>query len=125
MLEEENPQPDVTHAADDQAGSGSPEKAVEVVRQEDAGSEAKVPTTRAGRLWIGVLPVILLLGVLLDFVLQNLRSAKVTFLGFSGSFPLSVLVLVSAAVGGLLILLLGSIRILQLRRLVKRRRTSR
>jgi uncharacterized integral membrane protein len=51
-------------------------------------------------------------------VFQNLRHTKVTFFTASGSVPLAVALLVAAALGGLLVLALGSIRIVQLRKVI-------
>jgi uncharacterized integral membrane protein len=53
-------------------------------------------------------------------VLQNLRSAKVSFVSLSGTLPLGVALLGAVALGALLVLALGSVRILQLRKLVRR-----
>jgi uncharacterized integral membrane protein len=43
-----------------------------------------------------------------------LHKAKLSFLGASGSVPLALALFVAAALGGLFVLALGSIRILQL-----------
>lgn len=80
----------------------------------------RVPATRASRAWMRVLPAVVILAVTLVFVLQNSRSAKVAFLGASGRLPLGVALLAAAALGGLLVLALGSIRIAQLRRIIHR-----
>lgn len=72
-----------------------------------------------------VLPAIILLVIMLVFVFQNLQRAKVSFLGLSGTLPLAVSLLAAAALGGLFVLALGSVRILQLRRVIRHdRRTS-
>lgn len=78
-----------------------------------------LPSTRASRAWMKVLPAVVLLGVILVFVFQNLHHAKVHFLGFSGTFPLAVSLLVATALGGLFVLALGSVRILQLRKVIR------
>jgi uncharacterized integral membrane protein len=84
-----------------------------------------LPSTRASRAWVKVLPAIMLLVIMLVFVLQNLHRAKVSFLGLSGTLPLAVSLLAAAALGGLFVLALGSVRILQLRRVIRDdRRTS-
>ena len=89
------------------------------------GAGERLPSTRASRAWVKVLPAIVLLVVILVFVLQNMRRAKVSFLGFSGTLPLAVSLLAAAALGGLFVLTLGSVRILQLRRVIRHdRRTS-
>ena len=71
-----------------------------------------------------LLPAFVLLALLLVFVLQNLHRAKVSFLGLSGTLPLAVALLAAAAIGGLFVLALGSVRIVQLRRVIHRERHS-
>jgi uncharacterized integral membrane protein len=66
-----------------------------------------------------VLPVLILLAAILVFVLQNLRSSKVRFVSLSGTLPLGVALLAAVTLGALLVLALGSVRILQLRKLVR------
>ena len=56
---------------------------------------------------------------------ENLRSTKVTFLGFSGTLPLALALLAAAALGALLVLALGSVRIVQLRKVIHSRRVER
>jgi uncharacterized integral membrane protein len=79
-----------------------------------------IPSTRASRTWTRVLPVLVLFAAILLFVLQNLRSSKVSFVSLSGTLPLGVALLAAVALGALLVLALGSVRILQLRKLVRR-----
>lgn len=79
-----------------------------------------VVATRAGRAWVKVLPALVVLAVILVFVFQNSQSAKVSFVTASGRLPLAVALLGAAALGALFVLALGSIRILQLRRMVHR-----
>lgn len=79
-----------------------------------------IPSTRAGRTWIRVLPALVVLAVTVVFILQNRRSAKVSFITASGRLPLGVALLIAAALGALVVLALGSVRIVQLRRLVRR-----
>ncbi|HET6965317.1 MAG TPA: lipopolysaccharide assembly protein LapA domain-containing protein [Acidimicrobiales bacterium] len=66
------------------------------------------------------------MAVILVFIFQNSQSAKVSFVTASGRLPLAVALLGAAALGALFVLALGSIRILQLRRMVHRssRRTQ-
>lgn len=80
-----------------------------------------VPPSRAGRLWMGLLPALIFLIVLLVFIFQNLHNVKISFFTASGSFPLALALLLAAVGGALIVLCLGSIRILQLRRTVRRR----
>jgi uncharacterized integral membrane protein len=84
----------------------------------------RVGATRASRAWVKVLPALFVLAVILLFIFQNSHSVKVSFATASGRLPLAVALLAAAALGGVLVLALGSIRILQLRRLIHRSRRS-
>jgi uncharacterized integral membrane protein len=77
-----------------------------------------ITSTRTSRLWIRILPAIIVLAIILIFVFQNPKDVKVRLFTFTGSLPLAVALLGAAALGALLVLALGSIRILQLRRQV-------
>jgi uncharacterized integral membrane protein len=66
-----------------------------------------------------VLPALILLAVILLFVFQNLRSVKVSFVTASGRLPLAVALLAAAALGALVVLALGSVRMIQLRKLIR------
>lgn len=81
-------------------------------------------STRASRAWIRVLPALIVLTILLVFIFQNGKDVKVSFLGWSGTLPLSLALLASAALGMLVLLALGSVRMLQLRRQVRQKRKS-
>jgi uncharacterized integral membrane protein len=70
---------------------------------------------------MALVPALVFLVVLLVFIFQNLHNVKISFFTASGSFPLALTVLLAAVVGALIVLCLGSIRILQLRRTVRRR----
>ena len=81
-----------------------------------------IASTRASRAWIRVLPALIVLLVLLIFIFQNNQDVKISFLGWSGRLPLSVALLASTALGVLVLLILGSVRMVQLRRQVRRNR---
>jgi uncharacterized integral membrane protein len=59
---------------------------------------------------------------LIVFITQNLHPVEVSFLGWHGQFPLVVAVLAAALIGSAVTLILGSTRILQLRRTAARSR---
>jgi uncharacterized integral membrane protein len=58
--------------------------------------------------------------VILIFVAQNSSSVRIHFLMMEGSMPLGVALLLAALLGALLMLAIGTVRILQLRRLARR-----
>ncbi|MFC0106986.1 LapA family protein [Kibdelosporangium aridum] len=76
--------------------------------------------TRTSGTWIAVIVATILLVFLLIFILANLESVTVSFLGMSGQLPLGVALLFAAICGALLVALVGAARILQLRRRVRR-----
>jgi uncharacterized integral membrane protein len=86
----------------------------------DSRKRGGVASTRTSRTWVKVMPALLLLAVILLFVFENLRSTKVSFATASGRLPLALALLAAAALGGLLVFALGSIRIMQLRKVIHR-----
>lgn len=83
-----------------------------------------IPSTRASATWIAVIGAMVALVIVLVFILENLRSVKVTFLGAHWSVPLGVDLLLAAVLGGLVVVLVGTVRILQLRREARRRSSA-
>ena len=81
-------------------------------------------STRASRAWVRIFPAIVLLAIILLFVFQNLRRVQVNFASASGYIPLALALLVSSALGGLLVLAVGSIRIVQLRKVIRDLRSA-
>jgi len=63
---------------------------------------------------------LLALVVILIFVAQNSSRVKIHFLMMDWAMPLGVALLIAALLGALLMLAIGTVRILQLRRLAKR-----
>jgi uncharacterized integral membrane protein len=54
------------------------------------------------------------------FILQNQISVTIRFLGFAGSVPVGVALLLAAIAGLLLVAIPGGVRIMQLRRAARR-----
>jgi uncharacterized integral membrane protein len=93
---------------------------------DEAGVEPGAPSeailsTRTSKAWIRLLPVLVVLIVILVFVFQNPKDVKVSLFTFSGTLPLSVALLGAVILGALMTLALGSVRILQLRKQVRRK----
>jgi uncharacterized integral membrane protein len=86
---------------------------------------ARLPRTRAGTAWVLACVAAVTLLALIVFITQNLHPVEVSFLGWHGQFPLVVAVLAAALIGSVLTLILGSTRILQLRRTTVRSRRER
>jgi len=83
-----------------------------------------VPKSRAGRAWRSLIPALLVAAVLVVFVVQNLQDAKVSFLTFSGTFPLALALLVAGALGALVVFCVGTVRMAQLRKSGRRGRDA-
>jgi len=84
-----------------------------------------LPRTRAGTAWVLAFLAAVALLALIVFITQNLHPVEVSFLGWHGQFPLAVALLAAALIGSVLTLILGSTRILQLRRTALRSRGER
>lgn len=82
---------------------------------------ARPRRTRISGLWIalGCFGVLLLFALL--FILQNDHSVNITYFGAHGHLPLGVALLLAAICGGMLVTLVGTARILQLRAHARRR----
>src|SRR5665213_2987392 len=88
---------------------------------EPGATSAVILSTRTSRAWIRLLPVLVVSVVILVFVFQNPEDVKVSLFTFSGTLPLSVALLGAVVLGALMALALGSVRIFQLRRQVRRK----
>lgn len=80
----------------------------------------KVGRSRMGGLWTALILSALVLILLLIFILQNGAPVTISFLGWTGSLPTGVALLLAAVAGLLLVAIPGSARILQLRRAARR-----
>ena len=78
--------------------------------------------TNAGRVWVSIAVATVLLILLIIFIAENSRSVRISFLGAGGHISLALALLIAAIVGAAVTLLVGSARILQLRRQVRRGR---
>jgi uncharacterized integral membrane protein len=85
------------------------------------GTDGKghVRVTKAGVVWIGLIATAIVLIALLIFIAQNSSSVTVHYFGADGRVPLAVALLFSAVAGLLIAAIPGTVRILQLRRVVK------
>jgi uncharacterized integral membrane protein len=80
----------------------------------------KIKHTRISGTWVAVIVAVIVLIFLLIFILQNLATITVHFLGAQGSLPAGVGLLFAAVAGALLVVLIGTARIVQLRRTAKK-----
>jgi uncharacterized integral membrane protein len=93
----------------------------------DHGTEELVPTrTRTSTAWWLVGLTLLLALLMLVFILQNGDKVPMDFLWMNFRLPVGVAMLLSAVIGGLVVLFAGIGRVLQLRLAARRhRRTDR
>lgn len=81
---------------------------------------ATVPRTRTGAAWVAICAATLIAVALIVFLAQNTRTVEISFLGMTGSTSLAVALLIAAVGAVLLTVILGTARISQLRRHVRR-----
>ncbi|PFG41498.1 putative integral membrane protein [Isoptericola jiangsuensis] len=100
------------------AVNGSPRRSVTGTSQvlPDNRGSVRSPRSRVGALWVGICVAALVLVALIVFMLQNTKPVLVTFLGLQGSVPLAVALLIAGVGVGVIALVIGTIRITQLRR---------
>lgn len=121
MAREQDEQADATSAGAGGSQGGQGEPAPRQAGQQGSGTRIR-SRTRTSAMWLMTLVGLVVLAFLLVFILQNLTSTKVAFLGFSGSLPLAVAMLFSAIGGAGFVGLLGTARMIQLRRAARRGR---
>ena len=92
--------------------------------EEPTNAQDPLRGSRTSGTWIAVIVLSLLLLLLAIFILQNTQKVGVAFFGWDGRAPLAATLLIAAAGGALVVASAGVLRILQLRRRVKRRRTA-
>lgn len=71
--------------------------------------------TQAALVWTATLAVLVLLGLLIVFILQNQEQVYVQYFGLAGSMPLGIALSIAGVLGGLLVAVTGAIRVAQLR----------
>lgn len=91
-----------------------------VDENERVAEDKSTGRSRLGGMWAGLIVAAVLLVLLLIFILQNLETVRVDYLGLSGHLPLGVAILLGVAAGALLVALAGTIRILRLRGTARR-----
>lgn len=77
-------------------------------------------TTRAADAWFATGAVLVILVLLLILILQNQETVEVSYLWFSGSLPLGSALLIAALAGGSVVMIIGIVRLTQLRISTKR-----
>jgi uncharacterized integral membrane protein len=78
-----------------------------------------IPKTRTARAHNALIAGAIVLILLLVFILENTRSVKISYFGAGFKMPLGVALLLAAIGGALLVGIVGTARIVQLRRRVR------
>jgi uncharacterized integral membrane protein len=76
---------------------------------------SRAQRTRTGRIWTALAPAIVFLILLIVFIAENGQHVKVKFFGATGHISLALALLIAAVSGAVIVLLVGTVRILQLR----------
>ena len=71
--------------------------------------------TQAALVWTATVAVLIFLGLLIVFILQNQEQVYVQYFGLAGSVTLGIDRSIAGVFGGLLVAVIGAIRIAQLR----------
>jgi len=87
----------------------------------DASPATEVPLTRAGAAWVGISAAAVVAILLIIFLVQNTHQVQVNFLGMSTSTSLALMLLIAAVAGIFVTAVLGTARMVQLRRIIRRR----
>jgi uncharacterized integral membrane protein len=90
----------------------------DISRAERSG---EIPKTRTARAHNALIAGAIVLILLLVFILENTESVKISYFGAGFHMPLGVALLLAAIGGALLVGIVGTARIVQLRRSVRRR----
>jgi lipopolysaccharide assembly protein A len=107
-----------------EAGPSEPPSGSEQIRA-DAPVSAPPPhtpprVTLAGRVWAAIIIAVIVLVLLIIFIAENSQSVTISFLGATGHISLGLAMLIAALAGAVITLLVGTTRIFQLRREVRR-----
>jgi uncharacterized integral membrane protein len=78
--------------------------------------------TRISAAWLGVWAGILVVILLIIFIAQNTAGVRVRFLWMDGVIPTALALLIAGVGGAIIAMAVAAARIVQLRRLVRRRR---
>jgi uncharacterized integral membrane protein len=81
-----------------------------------------VPRTKISAAWVAITAGLVLLLLIIAFIWQNRQNARLNFLWLHGNVPVGLTILLSFVAGGLLVGLLGTVRLTQLRHMASRHR---
>src|SRR5215213_9144684 len=114
----------------DPADPGIPSERPDLAEPAPPGTEPATGTlpqhtidrTRTGGLWVAATAAAVAVLLLLIFILQNTEQVEVALFGANPNLPLGVALLLAAVLGALVVALIGTARIVQLRHVARRHR---
>ena len=83
-----------------------------------------IDRTRTGGLWVAAISAAVVILLLLIFILQNGQQVEISLFGANPVLPLGVALLLAAVLGALVVALVGTARVVQLRHVAKRHRAD-
>jgi uncharacterized integral membrane protein len=81
----------------------------------------KVTPTRTSTIWTGIWAGVVALILLIVFIAQNTASVEIAFFALEGRISLALALLIAGVAGAIIAMAVAALRIIQLRRLVRRR----
>jgi uncharacterized integral membrane protein len=111
-------QDDVTATTKPDAAVPPPSASEPVV---STGARPVAPQQKSARAWVPLATVLVLLVVVLVFILQNLKTVRVSFFAVDWRIPLALDLVFAAILGGVIVLAVMSLRDFQRRRVARRR----
>ena len=84
----------------------------------------RIERTRTGGLWVAAISAVVVILLLLIFILQNGQQVQVNLYGANPNLPLGIALLLAAVLGALIVALVGTARVVQLRMVAKRHRNE-
>lgn len=105
------------HLSSTHADDGAPVTRRVAPPPSHAGRQTRMPVarTRAGAVWVGIAVAVAVLVLLIVFMLQNTAPVEVAFFSLRGTAPLSATLLIAGVGFAVVTLIVGSLRIGQLR----------
>jgi uncharacterized integral membrane protein len=103
-------------------GAAAPADHVTQTAETPSVPSQSVPRTRAASAWAALIAAALITILLIIFLVQNTRSTEISFLWMTTTTPLAVALLIAAVGAVLLTLIIGTARIAQLRRIIRKPR---
>ena len=121
---QQGPEPAAVPPSSGRPPAGKSAVAEPARRGADAGArtDGNPATTRAAAAWLATAAALVVLALLIVLILQNQEMVEVHYLGLSGSLPLGTALLIAAVAGGVIVMIVGVVRLTQLRVTARRAR---